>query len=136
MTEEQTTDLTEEIRWAISSEWLAQNSRSEAAIIKDYLCADCAKKLYEKKAAPTLKMLQSSIQSCCSKDLDFFHEKLPIAESIFRVFLRNGNKPLNAKDISAELGKLRPGDNVYRSLPEILLNVLKNDCFYGLQQIR
>lgn len=136
MTEEQTADLTEEIRWAISSDWLAQNGRSEAALLKDYLCTDCAKKLYEKKTAPTLKMLQSAVQSCCSKDPDFFNEKLPIAESVFRVFLRNGNKPLNAKDISAELGKLRPGENIYRSLPETLLNVLMNDIFYGLRQIR
>jgi hypothetical protein len=134
MPEEQTTVLAEEIRWGISPEWLARNGRSAEGILKEYLCASCAKKLLEKKTPPTLKTVQSSIQSCCSNDPNFFSEKLPVAESVFRVFLRNGNKPLTAHEISAELGKLRPG-GIYRTLPETLYYVLKNDRFYGLQEM-
>jgi len=134
MPEEQTAALADQTRWGISPEWLAGNGRSLEGILKEYLCQDCAKKLLEKKTSPTLKALQSSVQACCSKTPGFFNEKLPVAESVFRVFLRNGNKPLNAQEISAELVKLRPGD-VYRTIPETLFNVLKNDRFYGLQKI-
>jgi hypothetical protein len=135
MTEEQTISLVEETKWQISVDWLARNGRSPEGMLKEYLCANCAKKLFDKKTAPTLKILESTIQSCCSKDPNFNNEKMPIMESVFRVFLRNGNKPITAREISAELGKLRPGD-IYRTLPETLFSVLKNDCFYGLQEIR
>lgn len=122
-----------EARWAIAMEWFPLNHRSAWVLVKDYLCPDCAKRLNIKKE-PALKALFTSVESCCSQTPDFINDKLPILESAFRLFLRNGNRPMTLRELSSELGQVRFGD-VYRTSPEALQRILKNDRFYGLQEI-
>lgn len=123
----------EDMRWAIALDWFPQNGRSASVLLKPYLCSDCTRRLGDKKE-PALKALLSTIQNCCSQAPEFFSDKLPIMESTFRLFLRNGNKPLTLKELSSELGRVRSGD-IYRTSPETLQHILKNDRFYGLQEI-
>jgi hypothetical protein len=122
-----------EIRWSIALDWFSLNHRSASVLVKDYLCPDCARRLSTKKE-PALKALCASIESCCSQTPDFINNKLPILESAFRLFLRNGNQPMTLKELSSELGQIRFEDG-YRTSPEALLRILKNDRFYGLQAI-
>ena len=133
MPEEQKDAVAEDTRWAIAHDWYSQNDRSLVALLKTYLCSDCGKRLGNKKE-PTLKALLASIQDCCAKIPEFFTDKQPIQESIFRLFLRNGNKPMTVKEVSAELGRVRAGD-IYRTSPETLTLIMKNDRFYGLQPV-
>jgi hypothetical protein len=121
-------------RWSIVLDWFAPNNRSASILIKDYLCASCAKKLGAKKET-TPKALLLTIHSCCSQTPEFIHDKLPILESAFRLFLSNGNHPLTLNELSSELGKLRYGD-IGRTSPEILFRILKSDQFYGLQEVQ
>jgi hypothetical protein len=132
MPNKQKDSIPNETRWAIAPDWFPANHRSMEFLLKDYLCAKCAGKLSDKKE-PASKALLASIQNCCSKSPDFIHEKLPILESAFRLFLTNGNTPMTLKEISTELAKVRYGD-VYRTSPETLLRILKSDNYYGLQE--
>jgi hypothetical protein len=129
----QTESQTAEARWAIALDWFSLNHRSASVLVKDYLCPACVKRLKDKKEPP-LKALFTSIESCCSQTPDFINEKLPIMESAFRLFLRNGNRPMTLKELSSELGQMRFGD-IYRTSPEALSRILKNDRYYGLQEI-
>jgi hypothetical protein len=122
-----------ETRWAIALDWFQINHRSASALVKDYLCPGCARRLGAKKE-PSLQVLLTNIADCCSQTPDFIHDKLPILESAFRVFLRNNNQPLTLRELSSELGRVRSGD-IYRTSPEALARILKNDRFYGLQEI-
>ena len=49
----------------------------------------------EVKSADLLK----AIQNCCSKSDDFITPGLPFQETIFRVFLANGNKPMTLEEL-------------------------------------
>ena len=133
MPKEQAGVQPEEARWAIAMDWFLPNHRAPQILVKDHLCSACARKLSVKKE-PALQALLDTIKSCCSQAPDFINDRLPILESAFRLFLRNGNKPLTLKELSSELGLVRSGD-IYRTSPEALLRILKNDRFYGLQEI-
>jgi hypothetical protein len=133
MPEEMKSAPADDSRWAIAPDWYEENGRSLIVQLKSYLCSACAKRLGEKKE-PTLKTILATIQSCCAKEPEFFNDKMPIMESIFRLFLRSGNKPMTIKEVSAELARVRSGD-LYRTSPETLTLILKNDRFYGLQPV-
>jgi hypothetical protein len=58
--------------------------------------------------------LRYIIATHCSKEPGYIKEAATLVESIFRVFLSNGNKPLTAKELSAFVGRM----------PEQILRVL------------
>jgi hypothetical protein len=121
-------------KWAISLDWFETNNRSARLMIKEYVCPNCAGELEHKKKPPTPQELVNRVQKCAQHTPDFINHKMPIMESIFRLFLSNGNKPLSLEEISQQLTQLREGDS-YRTSPELLLNLLTTDRYYGLQMI-
>jgi hypothetical protein len=121
--------------WFISLDWFQRNNRSLAALIQVRLCPECAKKLGAKGNAASPETLISAVRNCCSRDASFINNQLPIMESAFRLFLANGNQPLELEELGRQLNQRRGGDP-YRTAPEILLRLLKNDRYYGLQEIQ
>ena len=121
--------------WAIAPEWFQQNNRSLAALTQDYTCPKCAKKLSARKNEDSPEAIISAIQDCCSRSPDFIHSRMPIAESIFRLFLANGNQPLELEELGKQLNERRGGDP-YRASPEVLSRILKSDQYYGFQEIK
>ena len=119
--------------WAIALDWFQQNDRSISALIQDYLCPKCAKQLSAEGKENPPDALLATIRDCCSHVPDFITDRLPILESVFRLFLANGNQPLELEELGNQLSELRGGD-IYRASPEILLRLLKNDRYYGLQE--
>jgi hypothetical protein len=77
--------------------------------------------------------LISGIKDCCSKKSEFITDELPILESIFRLFLANGNKPLSLEELSKQLAKWR-GGNTQRTSVEILSRLLEDERYYGLRE--
>jgi hypothetical protein len=120
--------------WAIALDWFQQNNRSISALIRDYLCPKCAKKLTADKKESSPDVLMSTIQDCCSHTPGFINDRLPIIESVFRLFLANGNQSLDMEELGMKLSELRGGDP-YRTSPEALLRLLKSDRYYGLQEV-
>ena len=91
---------TEQVRpgWFIDLDWFEQNNRSFSALAQSRLCSKCRERL---KGEISAADLLSTIKDCCFKEPGFITGELPILESIFRLFLANGNQPLNLE----ELGK-------------------------------
>jgi hypothetical protein len=121
--------------WAIDLYWFEQNNRSISALIQDYLCPKCAKKLSAKGKESSPDAFISAIKDCCSRAPEFINDRLPILESIFRLFIANGNQPLDLEELGKQICELRGGDS-YRTSPENLSRLLKNDRYYGLQEVQ
>jgi hypothetical protein len=111
------------------------NNRSIQALIQGYLCPKCAQKLKADKKYSSPDALMAAIQTCCSRTPGFINDRLPILESVFRLFLSNGNQSLNLEELGKQLSILRGGD-AYRTLPETLSRLLKSDRYYGLQEVQ
>ena len=119
--------------WFIDLNWYRQNGRSLVAMARDYLCAECKEKLADKKV--DTPELFSTLKDCCAKSPDYIAGTMPVSESIFRLFLSNGNHPLILEEISRRLSVLREGD-AYRTSPEVLFRLLENDNFYGFGMLK
>ncbi|MFC1993462.1 hypothetical protein ACFLV3_06650 [Chloroflexota bacterium] len=128
------TDYTE-TKWFIDLDWFQQNERSFPFLAQNCLCPKCRKRLKVDKKEATANDLLSAIKSCCSKAPGFIAPKMPALESIFRLFLANGNQPLYLEELGKQLSKWRGGDT-YRTSDEVLPRLLKNDCHYGLRQVQ
>ena len=135
MVEEEISTESPTTRWAIALDWFQQNNRSISALIREYLCPKCAKQLSAKGKENSPDALMSAIKDCCSHTPEFINERLPISESIFRLFLANGNQPLDLEELGERLSELRSGDP-YRTSPEILFRLLKSDRYYGFQEAK
>ena len=121
------------IRWSIDLDWYQQNDRSFSLLAQSQLCDKCIDKLnIGGKENPPDKLI-ATIQDCCSKNPDFITEQLPISGSIFRLFLANGNQPLDLEELGSQLSSWR-GVDTYRTSPEVLSRILQNDQYYGLRE--
>lgn len=120
-------------RWCIDLEWYQQQNRSFLSLAWGYLCPKCSGKLKGKNTSVT--GLLSKLKNCCAKSKDFITADLPITESIYRLFLANGNQPLNLEELGKRLSQLGNGDT-YRitPTPEILRSLLESDRYYGFGQ--
>lgn len=133
MAKDKTPDLPA-IRWAIAPDWFDKNNRSISDILKGCLCSKCTDILCSGEKVSPPETIIEAIKNCCSQSPDFINERTPLYESIFRFFLRNGNNPVTLQELSEQLNLINPG-NTYRNSPEILLQILKADRYYGLQEI-
>ena len=133
--EDEVTNDQPKTRWLIDLDWYQRNNRMFSALTKDVVCRGCAGKLSAKGKENSAKDLLSTIKSCCSQSPDFITDQLPIMESIFRLFLANGNQPLDLEELGEQLSERRSGDT-YRTSPEIISRLLKNDRYYGLQEAK
>ncbi len=119
-------------RWFIDLDWHEQHNRSFLALAQRHLCPKCREQLTGEIAAADLL---TAIKDCCSQTPGFITGELPILDSIFRLFLANGNQPLDVEELGKQLSEWRGGDT-YRTSPEILPRLLNSDQFYGLRQVK
>ena len=120
-------------RWFIDLDWYRQNNRSFLALAQSCLCPKCREQLKEGEISSN--DLLSTIKDCCSKTSGYITGKLPILESIFRLFLANNNQPLDLEKLGKQLREWRGGDT-YRTSVEILSRLLSSDRYYGLREVQ
>ena len=123
------------LRWFIDFDWYQQSNRSLSFLVRNYLCPVCRERLKSGGAEISAIELLSNIKDCCSKTPGFITRKLPILESIFRLFLANGNQPLDLEELSEKLRELLEGDT-RRTSTEVLSRILRRDQYYGLRQVK
>jgi hypothetical protein len=58
--------------------------------------------------------LQSTLMSHCAKEPGFVTMNTAMVDAIFRVFLSNGNQPLNAEELAEKIGK--SADTILRTI--------------------
>ena len=119
-------------KYAINLDWYEANGRSFAHVVRNSLCANCKNKIEGKGTSP--RKIVTMIKGCCSDETGFINDRQPILESIFRVFLSNGNQPLEIEDISQLLAKQRGGDTA-RTAPQLLSRLLRKEEYYGIHPI-
>ncbi|HEY73260.1 MAG: hypothetical protein DRJ03_09010 [Chloroflexi bacterium] len=64
--------------------------------------------------------LQHVLQVHCSKQPDYIHEGLSLVDTVFRIFLANGNTPLTCRELSSIVG----------GLPKRILRTLSGTSVY------
>ncbi len=114
--------------WFIDLSWYQQSNRSFLAMAQSCLCSKCREKLKEDASAADFV---AAIRDCCSKAPGFITRELPVLESIFRLFLANGNQPLDLEELGRQLSEWR--GNTFRTSPQTLSRLLKSDQYYGLR---
>jgi hypothetical protein len=119
--------------WFIDLDWLEENSRSFLALAQGCLCPKCRQRLEKGKPFSPAELI-ANIRGCCSKEPQFFSDRSPVLESVFRVFLANGNQPLGLEELSQHLAERRGGNPQHIST-EVLSHLLKNERYYGLRQV-
>ncbi len=120
--------------WFIDLDWLERNNRSFLVLSRDCLCPDCRQRLEKAKKPFSPADLINHIRDCCAKAPGFFIDRPPVLESIFRVFLADGNRPLSLEELSRQLAERRSGAPRLIS-PEVLSHLLRNERYYGLRQV-
>jgi hypothetical protein len=124
----------EEPRWAIDPDWFETNNRSLLALVRSSLCSKCRKRLDSGGTRGSLDDLMTNIRKCCSTEPDYITGSLPIMESVFRLFLANGNQALDLIELGRQLSERR-GVDTYRTSVEILSRLLKYDKYYGIRPV-
>jgi hypothetical protein len=124
----------EEPRWAIAPDWFEANNRSLLALVRSGLCSKCRKRLDSGETKGSLDDLMTNIRKCCSTEPDYITGSLPIMESVFRLFLANGNQALDLIELGRQLSERR-GVDTYRTSVEILSRLLKYDKYYGIRPV-
>ena len=119
-------------RWYIDLDWHQQNNRSFLALVGG-LCPKCREQLGAGEREVSADDILSTIKDCCSQAPGFITRRLPILESLFRLFLANNNQPLDLEVLGQQLNEWRGGD-AYRTSTEVLSRLLSNDQYYGLRQ--
>jgi hypothetical protein len=120
-------------RYHIDLDWYNSSNRSFATLAESRLCSDCRDKKTKKKKDKSDGALLAALKDCCAKKPDFITPHLPVLETVFRLFLANGNEPMTVTEMGQELRQLRlesfaPG-------PDVLRRVLSNEGFYGLHAV-
>jgi len=118
-------------RWFIDLDWYRQSNRSFLALAQGCLCPKCGKRL--KRGEISAADLVTTIRDCCSKTPDFITGKLPVLETIFRLFLANGNQPLDVEEVGRQLTDWCGGETSGTSA-RVLSRLLESDQYYGLRQ--
>ncbi len=121
-------------RWFIDLEWLEQHGRSFSVQAEGCLCPACREQLEGGKEPMSAVDLLAHIRDCCSQTPGFITGKSPISESVFRLFLANGNQPLALAELASQLVERR-GDALQRTPVEFLSRLLESDHYYGLRQV-
>jgi hypothetical protein len=111
----------------IDFEWWEQNDRDWHVYLRSLLCPAHQEALAEVQEGGMIDWIdpdtaevkpvdgiQHALMSHCALLPDFVNEHTAMVEAVFRVFLVNGNQPMNAVDLSKKLN--RPADTILRTL--------------------
>ncbi len=120
----------------IDFDWWQQNDRDWRVYLRSLMCAEHQEVFTDWRDGAMLDWidpetaevkvvdgLQHTLMSHCALAPDFLTERTSLVESVFRLFLINGNQPMSSHELSQELGrpeitilKTLAGLRVYRGL--------------------
>lgn len=118
-------------RYLVNLKRHEEANRSFSTFVESRLCSNCRSKLKANKVPLAAEELLSTTKNCCSQVPEFITPRLPLRESIFRLFLANGNQPLTADEVLQQL-KERRGDPSAHLTPQVLSRLLEKDSYYGI----
>lgn len=111
----------------IDFEWWQKNERDWHVYMRSLLCPEHQEILANVEQGQTIDWIdpvtaeirpvegvQHAIMSHCAKQPEFLTEQTALVEAVFRLFLTNGNAPMNSDELGARLR--RPAMTILRTL--------------------
>jgi hypothetical protein len=141
-------------RYFIDLKWYDENRRSFAAAARTRFCRSCQAKIgtetqermptldpktgrvvFEMRTVPYGANPLSAIRSCCSHASDYITPETPLLEAVFRVFLFNGNQPIDIEGIREQLSEWVPlSGKPHGYSVEVIRELIEHDDYYGLRE--
>jgi len=119
---------TVDTKFHIDLSWWGKQNKDIRIFMQDILCKECREDLSDPSEAKIVDMVDpetaevqqvdamwEAIRACCSLKPGYITMDTPLLESIFRVFLANGNKPLSVRELHERLDK-KPAETILRLL--------------------
>jgi hypothetical protein len=113
--------LTVDTKFHIDFSWWEKQNKEIRVFLRDLLCPECREtagavlevELVDMVDPGTAEVTRvdaiwEAIRACCSLQPGYITVDTPLLESIFRVFLANGNKPLSVLELHERLDKKAP----------------------------
>jgi hypothetical protein len=114
----------------IDFEWWKKHDRDWRVYLRSFLC-DEHQEMFENLSnnetidwvdpdtaeVSQVDGLQHVLITHCARQEDFLTSRMALVDSVFRVFLSNGNKPLNAEELADVLN--RPATTILRTFSGI-----------------
>lgn len=114
----------------IDFNWWKKNDRNWRVFLRSFLCEE-HQAMFENlendeiidsvdpQTAEVIQVdgLQHVLISHCAKQEDFLNSRMALVDSVFRIFLSNGNQPLNSEELGEILN--RPPSTILRTLSGI-----------------
>jgi len=107
--------------------WWEQNDRDWHIFLRSLLCAEHQQAFNDVEEGSLIDWIdprtaevkpvdgiQHALMSHCALQPDFVNAHTSVVEAIFRIFLVNGNQPMNAVDMAKSLN--RPAETILRTL--------------------
>jgi hypothetical protein len=94
-------------RFHIDFEWWSKNDRDWRVYLRSNLCPE------HQQAFADLNT-EAKVISHCAKQEGFITQRSALVDAAFRLFLSNGNSPLNSNELGERLG--RPPITILRTL--------------------
>ncbi len=127
-------------KFHIDLTWWERKKRDIRVHMLDHLCEECRGNVGTLSETIELDVVDpdtaevtrvdaiwEAIRACCSLKPDYISADAPLLDSIFRLFLANGNKPLSILELHERLDR-RP--------PETILRVLtRGQVYMGIRPI-
>jgi hypothetical protein len=131
---------TVDTKFHIDLNWWQRQNKDIRIFLLDVLCEECRGELGDLAEERIVDMIDrdtaevkrvdatwEAIGACCSVHPGYITMDTPLLESIFRVFLANGNKPLSLRELHARLD---------RKPPETILRLLtKGRVYLGIRPV-
>ena len=118
---------TVDTKYLIDFDWWEDRGRNFRVQLLSHLCEDCQQHYADYQDAEVVDWIDAetgevtrvdglwhSLRVCCSSKPEYIGEFTPLATSIFRTFLANGNEPLSPAELGARLS--RPTSTILRTI--------------------
>lgn len=105
-------------RYHIDFDWWRQNDRDWRVYLRNFLCPDHQRVFADLDIAEQVDWvdpataevqrvdgLQNILITHCAKQKAFITQQTTLVDSVFRLFLSNGNTPLNSEQLAEKLGR-------------------------------
>ena len=127
-------------RYHIDFDWWGQNERDWRVYLLNYLCSEHQQAFAEMDESvqvdwvdpdtaevQSVDGLQNILITHCAKQQSFISQHTTLVDSVFRIFLANGNTPLTPEELAEQMGrdsqtvlKTLSGPRVYKGLRPVL----------------
>lgn len=140
-------------RYFIDERWFTEQNKSFRTFAQVRMCPQCRRKLgtevqervptvdprgrvvYETRAIPFGSNPLSEIRKHCSKEPAYITAETPLLEALFRMFLANGNQPIDIEQIREQLSTYVPmSEKPSGFRAEVLVRLLETPNAYGMRR--